>query len=105
METVFVTSFHRCSGLAWNVKENTASLKITNTGNVRSASVVLLYWIPTQAGQGNHPLRRLIGFDQVAEMDGGGSASLTLDLYEEWILNGESNAPGKLVLGGSCASA
>ena len=66
------------------------------------SAVVLLYWVPSNAGKYQLPLQRLIGFGQTNYINAGDSYILDIGFYEEWINSGEYNLGGKYMLGGAC---
>ncbi len=78
-------------------------MSIANTGNMRSASIILLFWVRSDAGKNKAPLKRLVGFQQVEELEGGGESTVVeLDIYGEWLGYKESSMEGDFVLEGSC---
>eukprot|EP00483_Globobulimina_turgida_P012812 UN12836 len=96
------TSF-TCSNLKVNGDE--FSVDIKNTGNMHGGAVVLIYWVPTNAGQNGVENKRLVGFERVNMVNVGGSATVTTKMYQQFYYSQEYKAAqGSFVLGGACSA-
>src|SRR5689334_15616847 len=73
----------------FNLMENKVQITIENIGNYGGEGVILLYWIPENAGKNGLPLKRLVGFERSHYLEHGNYEVLTLYLYQEFIISNE----------------
>jgi hypothetical protein len=72
--TMAATMEHEAPALA------TAAATVTNTGAVAADHTVLLFAVPPTAGVGGAPLRTLVGFERIAALAPGASATVAIPL-------------------------
>ena len=79
------------------------SVNVTNTGNVNSGGVVLVYWVPTNAGVDGTEIKRLIAFDQFYNLASNENTQMTMNVYKEFLNYDEfKQNKGTYVAGGVC---
>merc|ERR1712087_946627 len=85
---------YECGDLKDN-KDGTVMTTVKNTGpNDHGGAVVLVYFVPDEAGKGGKPLKRLVAFGRVHHVGKGDSVPLKMDFYSEFY-EGPEYASGK----------
>ena len=81
------------------------SVTVTNSGNINSGGVVLVFWVPNDAGKGGVENQRLVGFEQFDMVAPSQNITVAMDVYKEF-LNGQEFQTnyGSYVAGGVCQS-
>ena len=79
------------------------SITVTNSGDVTSSGVVMIFFVPTNGGENGIELKRLVAFDQFAMLKSSQNVTVTLDIYREFF-NGDEfkENDGNYVAGGVC---
>eukprot|EP01084_Bolivina_argentea_P283728 486019_1 len=86
-----------------NVNQDILDVEVTNTGDVSGGGVVLVYFVPTNAGENGVELKRLIAFGRVDLLKPTESGLLSMKMYQEFYYSKEyQQMNGKYVLEGVC---
>lgn len=77
---------------------------IMNNGQIRGGAVVLIYWIPTNAGKNGVENKRLIGFERVDMIEIGAKTNVNIRMYQQFYYSQEyKTGDGKFEFGGACS--
>eukprot|EP01084_Bolivina_argentea_P283724 486013_1 len=66
-----------------NVNNDMLSTTVTNTGKIDGGAVVLVYFVPTNAGNEN-PLKRLVGFGRANMIKVGDKQEVQMKMYQQF---------------------
>jgi len=89
-----------CSNL--NVNGDVISLNIKNTGTTNGGAVILIYWIPNNAGINGIELKRLIGFERVNMLNTGESTTINAKMFQQFYYNEYNPNSGTFTMSGAC---
>ena len=78
-------------GEAKETNDGNIEVVVKNTGKLDGAAVVLVYFVPNDAGKNGVELKRLIAFGRSDEMTVGEEQTLKMPIYPEF-LNGDEHA-------------
>ena len=97
-----------CFGLTFDASQQTITFEISNMGSqsglthsfgCAASAAVLGYWEPTQPSD---LLRRVVAFEQVADLPGNSEArTVSTQVYEEFMIHKEYGQDGQFVFGGA----
>ena len=77
--------------------------EVKNTGNMDGSAIVLVYFVPNNAGKNGIPIKRLVAFGRVNELKMADSYNLTMNVYEEFVGSNEQKNGGSYVAAGACS--
>eukprot|EP00483_Globobulimina_turgida_P000972 UN00974 len=75
------------------------SVSVKNTGTVDGGAVVLVYFVPNNAGQNGVEIKRLVSFGRADMVKGGAQQTVSMDIYAEFL-----NGPEHKAMDGKYAS-
>ena len=79
-------------------------VEVTNSGQVDSGGVVLVYFVPNDGGNNGVPIKRLVGFERFNMLDKGQQVNVKMNIFEEFYYSDAYHTfNGKYELGGVCA--